>query len=59
MEKDREDELFGFTHKQIFEAIRKFQAMDSQDAKDFLQNNPLAKAIMLGGQKPKPKATND
>ena len=48
VENNKEDKLFGFTRDQIFEAIRKFQAMDQSQAQTFLRTNPIAKAIMMG-----------
>jgi len=48
MENKEEEKLFGFSRDQIFEAIRKFQAMDADQAQKFLRNSPIAKVIMLG-----------
>ena len=59
MKKNKEDKLFGFTRNQIFEAIRKFQAMEQEEAQTFLRTNPLAKAIMMGDLGKKRKNKDD
>ena len=46
MENKEDDKLFGFTQEQLYEAMKKFQTMDREEARNFLRSNPLAKIFM-------------